>query len=351
VIHCHDHQTGLIPAYLLRGYRHRANLAMVRTVLTIHNLGYQGIFPASTMAAAGFDPGELHPLTPFEFYGKMNFMKAGLVFADAVTTVSETYAREIQGPEFGCGLEGVLAARSEPPLGILNGIDVTAWNPESDPHLPASYSRNDRRGKQTNKQTVLRDFGLDAAENAPLIAMISRIESQKGFDIVLEVLGPLLERDVRFVLLGQGNKELERRLAAIVQRYPGRAALQFGYDNALAHRIEAGADIFLMPSKYEPCGLNQMYSMRYGTVPVVRATGGLADTVQEFDPSSGKGAGFRFESYSVRPFLDAVERALHCWTDPGMWGRIVENGMALDFSWSRSAERYAQLYEELKGRH
>lgn len=350
VIHCHDHQTGLIPAYLLRGYRHHTNLAMVRTVLTIHNLGYQGVFPASTMATAGFDPGELYPLSPFEFFGQMNFMKAGLVFADAVTTVSETYAREIQGPEFGYGLEGVLAARSEPPLGILNGIDVTVWNPESDPHLPARYSRNDRSGKQTNKRTLLREFGLEAAENTPLIAMISRIESQKGFDLVLEVLGPLLERDVRFVLLGQGNKELEARLAAIVLRYPGRAALQFNYDDALAHRIAAGADIFLMPSKYEPCGLNQMYSMRYGTPPVVRATGGLSDTVQEFDPPSGEGTGFRFEAYAAAPFMDAVERALHWWTNAGMWQRIVENGMAVDFSWSRSARRYAQLYETLKGR-
>jgi starch synthase len=349
VIHCHDHQTALIPAYLRRGYHQ--NFAAARTVLTIHNLGYQGVFPAATMAAAGFDPGELFPLSPFEFFGQMNFMKTGLVLADAVTTVSEGYAREIQaGPEYGFGLEGVLAARSDPPIGILNGIDVTVWNPESDPYVPATYSRDDRRGKQTNKKAILQEFGLDPTDNAPLLAMISRIDSQKGFDLVLEVLGALLERDVRFVLLGQGNKAIEARLAAIASRYPGRAGLRFGYDNARAHRIEAGADIFLMPSRYEPCGLNQMYSMRYGTVPVVRATGGLADTVQEFDPSSGKGQGFRFEPYSARAFMDAVERALRCWENAGLWQRIVENGMALDFSWSRSAERYAQLYYKLKGR-
>ncbi len=347
ILHCHDHQTGLVPAYLDRFYRGHPVLERAGSVFTIHNMGYQGVFPAETIARTGFDYGEFYPLSPFEFHGLFNFMKVGITFADTVTTVSETYAKEIQmSAEFGYGLEGVLRGRSEPPVGILNGIDYDVWDSTTDPLLPAHYSPLEMEGKQANKKAVLREFGLDETRyDRPLLAMISRIEEQKGFDLLLAVLDDILTRDLSLVLLGLGNRDIESRLESMTGRYADRAGLRFGYSNELAHLIEAGADIFLMPSKYEPCGLNQMYSMRYGTVPVVRATGGLADTVQEFDPATGKGTGFRFDHYAPEPFRDAIVKALNHWDDKPTWDRIVRNGMTMDFSWSRSAARYAELYE------
>jgi starch synthase len=349
-LHCHDHQTALIPAYLRRFYRDYPVLQSAASVLTIHNMGYQGVFPAGTMARSGFDPGEFYPMSPFEFHGSMNFMKVGILYADAVTTVSETYAREIQTrEEFGYGLEGVLRDRLDPPLGILNGIDYEVWNPSTDALLPAHYSADRMEGKQANKAALLKEFGLnETRRNRPLLAMISRIEAQKGFDLLVAILEDLLLQDVSFVMIGNGNKEIESQLQAIVERHPDRAGLHFGFNDPLAHLIEAGADIFLMPSRYEPCGLNQMYSMRYGTVPVVRATGGLADTVQEFDPATGEGTGFRFEEYDPMAFKEAITRALNYWDDKPVWERIVWNGMNSDFSWSRSAQRYAELYKTLK---
>ena len=353
ILHCHDHQTGLAPAYLQRFYRGHPTLARTGTVFTIHNMGYQGVFPADTMARTGFNPSEFFPLSPFEFYGMLNFMKVGVVFADALTTVSETYAQEIQqSAEFGYALEGVVRSRLDPPVGILNGIDYEAWNPASDPFLAAHYTPNDLEGKRKNKQAVLREFGLDEARlDRPLLAVISRIDVQKGMDLLIGVLGDLLTQDVTFVMLGAGNKETESQIETIVAAHPRKAALKLGYDDRLAHVIEAGADIFLMPSKYEPCGLNQMYSMHYGTVPVVRTTGGLADTVQEFDPNTGKGTGFRFGPYDSLHFKEAINRALRYWADKRAWRRIISNGMEWDFSWARSARRYAELYEKVRSRY
>jgi len=352
-LHCHDHQTALIPAYLRRFYRDYARLERTGSVLTIHNMGYQGVFPGGTIARSGFDYGEFYPMSPFEFHGSMNFMKVGIIFADAVTTVSETYAREIQTTEeFGYGLQGVIRDRMDPPLGILNGIDYEIWNPATDPLLPAHYSIGNLEGKQAIKDAVLKEFGLaEGRRDRPLLAMISRIETQKGFDLLVAILEDVLLQDVSFVLLGNGNKEIESQLQAIVERHPDRAGLRLGFNNQLAHLIEAGADVFLMPSRYEPCGLNQMYSMHYGTVPVVRATGGLADTVQEFNPETETGTGFRFDEYAPLPFKEAIGRALQYWADKPAWARIVLNGMASDFSWSRSAQRYAELYETLKMHH
>lgn len=353
ILHCHDHQTALIPAYLQRFYRGQSVMKRAGSVLTIHNMGYQGVFPGSTIVRSGFDYADSYSMSPFEFHGSMNFMKAGIVFADAVTTVSETYAREIQASgEFGYGLEGVLRARVDTPLGILNGIDYEIWDPSTDPLLPAHYSADRIEGKQANKNAVLKEFGLDAGRrDRPLLAMISRIEEQKGFDLLVAVLDDLLLQDVSFVLLGNGSKEIESELQSIVERHPGRAGLRLGFNNQLAHLIEGGADIFLMPSKYEPCGLNQMYSMRYGTVPVVRATGGLADTVPEFDPATGTGTGFRFEEYAPFDFKDAIGRALDYWNEKPTWARIVRNGMMADFSWSRSALRYSEVYESVTQRY
>jgi starch synthase len=353
ILHCHDHQTGLAAAYLQRFYRGHPTLARTGTVFTIHNMGYQGVFPADTMARTGFDPGEFFPLSPFEFYGMLNFMKVGVVFSDAVTTVSETYAVEIQqSAEFGYGLEGVVRSRLAPPVGILNGIDYKVWNPATDHFLEARYSWDELEGKRKNKQVVLREFGLDEGRlDRPLLAMISRIDVQKGVDLLIGVLGGLLSQDVTFVMLGAGNKDTEGQIQTMLAPYPRKAALKVGYDDRIAHLIEAGADIFLMPSKYEPCGLNQMYSMRYGTVPVVRATGGLADTVQEFDPNTGRGTGFRFGPYDPLHFKEAINRALRYWADKRSWRRIISNGMQSDFSWARSARRYAALYENVRGRY
>ena len=352
ILHCHDHQAGLIPAYLERLYRHHSAFARTGTVFTIHNMGYQGVFPGDTMLRTGLNPSEYFPLSPFEFYGMLNFMKVGAVFADSVTTVSETYAWEIQqGPEFGYGLEGVVRSRVEPPIGILNGIDYDVWDPAVDPALYARYSCADLDGKRINKEGLFRHFCLDTSRlDRPLLAMITRIDVQKGIDLVVAVLDDLLSQDVSFVLLGSGNKETERQLATILAAHQGKAFFKAGYDDKLAHVIEAGADIFLMPSKYEPCGLNQMYSMRYGTVPVVRATGGLADTVHEFDPETREGTGFRFTPYGPLHFKEAIGRALRYWDNKELWPAIMLNGMRSDFSWARSAALYAQVYESVRKR-
>jgi starch synthase len=331
-------------------YRGRPAFAQTASVFTIHNMGYQGVFPGDTMARTGFDRAEFFPMGPFEFFGMLNFMKAGVVLADAVTTVSETYAREIQwSAEYGYGLEGVVRSRVDPPIGILNGIDYDVWNPSGDRYIAAPYSVDDLDGKRKNKEALFREFGLEESRlDRPLLAMISRIDAQKGFDLVVAVLDDLLSLDVTFVLLGAGHKETERQLEAIVAGHSGKASLRLGYDDSLAHLIEAGADIFLMPSKYEPCGLNQMYSMRYGAVPVVRATGGLADTVSEFDPATGAGTGFRFDTYDALHFKEAVMRALACRQNQEAWRRIMRNGMQSDFSWARSAKRYAEVYERIR---
>lgn len=345
IIHCHDHHSGLIPAYLRRFYWNDAALSRAKSVFTIHNIGYQGLFPPEVMARTGLDVAEFQPAGPFEFYGKLNFMKAGVSFADLVTTVSPSYAREIQESEdLSFGLNGVLRDRTEPTIGILNGIDYDIWNPQTDSLIPSHE-------KTANKRALLHAFGLDASRKSkPLLAMISRIDSQKGFDLVVDVLDELLEQDLSFVLLGTGHRNTEDSLRAIVARHPSRASVRFAYDDALSHLIVAGADIFLMPSKYEPCGLTQMYSMRYGTVPVVRATGGLADTVQEFDSSSGVGTGFRFSEYEPAAFRDAVLHAVHTWSDRKTWKTIMRNGMKSDFSWTRSARQYVNAYQNVMGR-
>jgi starch synthase len=304
------------------------------------------------MMRAGFDEAQFYPTSPFEFYGMMNFMKVGITYADLVTTVSETYAREIQeNKEFGYGLEGVLRERSGDLIGIINGIDDRLWNPAGDPLIPAAYSASDPSAKIESKKALLAKFGLDDSRlDRPVFAMISRIDVQKGFDLVVSVLDYLLSKDVCFVQLGTGNKETEAFLQSIVERHRGRAGIRFEFDNGSAHITEAGADIFLMPSKYEPCGLNQMYSMRYGTVPIVRSTGGLADTVREYDPASGEGTGFCFAEYDAEHFKAAIDRALALWPDREQWRRIMANGMTQDFSWTASARKYIAAYERVLNR-
>jgi starch synthase len=350
IFHCHDQQAGLIPAYLRRMYRTDRTLSRTRCMFTIHNMGYQGLFPREAMSRAGFNDAEFYPSSPFEFYGIFNFMKVGITYADLVTTVSPTYAREIQeSKEYGYGLEGVLQERSDSLIGILNGIDDEHWNPATDPLIPATYNPSEFSGKEQNKKALLERFGLDPSHMEwPLLAMISRIDVQKGFDLVVSILDHLLAKDLYFVLLGNGNKETEGYLRTIITRYPGKGGMRFEFDNGSAHITEAGADIFLMPSKYEPCGLNQMYSLRYGTVPVVRKTGGLADTVREYDPLTGEGTGFVFTDYDPEHFEAAVNRALALWPNKKKWRGLMLNGMRQELSWKESARKYVQAYERIQ---
>lgn len=349
IIHCHDHQTALIPAYLRKFYRRPGVFMQTGAVHTIHNLGYQGLFPREVMWRAGFDDAEFYPTSPFEFYGVFNFMKVGITYADLITTVSPTYALEIQeSKEYGFGLEGVLRERSHELVGILNGIDDQVWNPATDPLIPANYSVADPSGKCEDKLALLREFRLNESRlDWPVLAMISRIDVQKGFDLVVTILDYLLEKDLFFVLLGTGNKETEGYLRTVVERHPEKASIRFEFENRLAHLTEAGSDIFLMPSRYEPCGLNQMYSLNYGTIPVVRATGGLADTIFEYDPLNGKGTGFRFDRYDPEEFRAAIDRALSLWANPSAWLSLMRQGMTQDFSWNRSAKKYVEVYDRV----
>ena len=351
ILHCHDHQAGLIPAYLPRLYRHAAAFTGTRSVFTIHNLGYQGHFPREVMMRAGFSAADFYPMSPFEFYGMMNFMKVGITHADLITTVSPTYAAEIQrSAEIAYGLEGVLRDRSNSLIGILNGIDDQMWNPTKDSLIPAKYGKSNLAAKQEDKKALLQKFELDPVHVSdwPVLAMISRIDSQKGFDLVTAILDDLLQRDLYFTLLGSGHKDTENLLRRIIDGYPGKAGMRFEFDNGSAHLVEAGADIFLMPSRYEPCGLNQMYSLRYGTVPVVRKTGGLADTVQEFDPATGEGNGFVFTAYDPEDFQAAIDRALALYPQRTKWKKLMQNGMRLDLGWKKSAAQYLDAYERLR---
>lgn len=349
ILHCHDHQTGLIPAHLTRFYRTVPAFAPTRSVFTIHNLGYQGLFPRVVALRAGFDDSDFYPLSPFEFYGMINFMKVGITHADLITTVSPTYANEIQqNAEIAYGLDGVLRGRHDVLVGILNGIDDQLWNPAKDPLIPAKYTKSNLAGKLEDKKALLHKFELDPSHSDwPVIAMISRIEEQKGFDLVVRILDDLLAKDLYFTLLGSGNKDTENHLRSIIERHRDKAGMRFEFDNGSAHLVEAGADIFLMPSRYEPCGLNQMYSLRYGTVPVVRQTGGLADTVREYDAATGEGNGFLFTGYDPQQFQAAIDRALSLFPQRKKWGNLVQNGMRLDLSWKKSAAEYVQAYRRL----
>jgi starch synthase len=344
VVHCHDWQTGLVPV-LLAPERSRP-----ATVFTIHNLAYQGVFPRRTFTALSLPPALWSP-EALEFHGQLSFMKGGLVFADRLTTVSPTYAREIQTPEHGGGLDGLLRRRGARLTGILNGIDDTEWNPARDAFIRQPYSARRLRDKTANKLALQKEFGLPEEAAVPLIGMVGRLVQQKGIDLVLDTLPGLMHRRLQLVLLGSGDNGYEATLRAQAARYPGRLAVRIGYDEGLAHRIEAGADMFLMPSRFEPCGLNQLYSQRYGTVPVARRVGGLADTV--VDATDGniahdKATGIVFQEPSASALLAAVDRALALWRDAGRWKRIMLAGMRQDFSWRRRADEYLHLYMTLR---
>jgi len=349
VLHVHEWQAALAPAFLRATAALYPELGRVRTVLTLHNLAFQGRFPADHWHVLNLDARYFVPEF-LEFYGEINFLKAGMVFADALTTVSPRYAAEIQTPAFGEGLDGVLRARGAALRGILNGIDDAVWDPATDPHLPARYRAGDLAGKARCKRALQAELGLDVGDDAPLLGVVSRLAEQKGFDLLAVALPPALEAwDAELAVLGSGEERYERWVHELEARFPGRVGARVGFDEGLAHRIEAGADVFLMPSRFEPCGLNQLYSLRYGTVPIVHATGGLDDSVAEFDPATGTGTGFKFTPYTPDAFLAALERALRTRRDPALWARLIANGMAQDFSWSRAAAEYRALYETLVG--
>jgi starch synthase len=292
-------------------------------------------------------PMDLFSIKHLEYYGKMNFMKGGIVFSDIITTVSQKYAQEIQTLEYGCGLDGVLRERSTDIIGILNGVDYAAWDPKTDPHIEANYDEKDLSGKRKCKEALIESFKLDVSHELPVIGIISRLAEQKGFDILAEALDDLMKMDLCMVILGTGDAEYEKQYAALGKKYPGRLGLRVAFDNVLAHQIEAGSDMFLMPSKYEPCGLNQMYSLKYGTIPIVRATGGLDDTIQKFDPGTGEGNGFKFSAYSPRALVEETQRALAIFHDKKTWASLIQKAMTMDFSWKKSAEKYENIYNQL----
>lgn len=343
VVHAHDWHSGLVPVHL--------QLARVpaASVFTIHNLAYQGLFPLATRTALGL-PGWLEHWQALEFRGYLSFIKGGIAFADRVTTVSGTYAGEITTPAFGEGLEGLLAQRGSDLVGIANGIDTGHWDPANDPALPAPYDAADPSGKQAARRALLQETGLRADEDTPVIACVGRLAAQKGVDLLLAAIDDLVALPAALVVLGSGDPELRRGLERAAQRHPRHVHAHFAFDEAFAHRLYAGADMLVMPSRFEPCGLAQLNAMRYGTIPVVRRTGGLADTVTDTTPATladDQATGFRFDDASAGALLAAVRRARECFTAPDTWGRLVRQAMRRDSSWTRSARAYLDLYDQV----
>jgi starch synthase len=345
VIHCHDWQTALVPVLLRSAYAADPLVKDIPVIFTIHNLGYQGHFAAAVLERASIPTDVYHP-AGIEFYGLVNFLKGGLIYSDYLTTVSKKYAEEIQTPEFGYGLDGVVRSRADHLVGILNGVDYTVWSPDKDKLIVARYSAKDLSGKQACKKELLEIFGLSPEhQSRPVLGIVSRFADQKGFDLIAAAANELMQEDLVLTVLGTGERRYQELFESLANEFPGRVGVRIGYDNELAHKIEAGADMFLMPSRYEPCGLNQVYSLKYGTVPIVRATGGLDDTVESFDVEHGTGTGFKFVPYTGAALLDSVRQALQHFTDERIWKRIQLNGMAKDFSWKRPAAEYAKLYK------
>jgi starch synthase len=348
LVHCNDWHTALIPLLLRHAYDWDRLFAGVRTVLTLHNVGYQGYYPSGDLDRIGL-AGAAHLLDPDDLsHGRVNFLRTGLIYADLLTTVSPTHAAEIRTPAYGMGLDGVLRARSDRLIGILNGVDDEEWNPERDRYIPHHYSRRRPAGKRRNKTHLLEALGLPDDPGPPLMGVISRFVPQKGFDIAVPVLPEVLARsDLRMAILGSGESRYEDFFRLLQQRFPAQVVYYRGYSNELAHLIEAGSDLFLMPSRYEPCGLNQMFSLRYGTIPVVRRTGGLADSVIPYDAANDRGNGFAFEHFTPQGLHWALELALSVYRDPGRWRRLVRRAMESDFSWTTQSELYVEAYRRL----
>ena len=346
IIHAHDWQTGLVPAYQKMHFSHDPIVGGVPAIFTIHNLAFQGIFPAATLDEIGLG-WEVFNVQAMEYWGQISYLKAGINFSEKITTVSPNYAREIVTPEMGFGFDGVLARRQSDLVGILNGIDTDRWNPESDAFVPAHFSARNLAGKRNAKAQLLELAGLprDKASLArPVLGLIARLTDQKGMDLIAAAADDLMSLDAAWTMLGNGETRYEELWRSLAARYPNRVSATIGFDERLAHHIEAGADAFLMPSRFEPCGLNQLYSLRYGTVPIVRATGGLEDTVEDYDPRTGAGTGFKFVDYTPVAMLEAIRRALEAHRDAPAWKRIQQQGMRQDHSWDVSAREYVKVY-------
>lgn len=345
LIHCNDWQAGLVPALLKGPYSGSPSVANARTVFTIHNLGYQGIFPEEKLALTGLHRSTCFHPDGLEFWGKISLLKAGIVYADGITTVSSAYAREIQTETYGMGMEGILHHRRASLTGILNGVDYRVWNPANDSHLAAHYSPKKMAGKRRCKEALIEEMHLDPSLKAqPLMAMVSRLDKQKGLDLLLAVLDDFSALNAGLIILGSGDASIQEALQKTARNNPGRVALTLGFDDPLAHRIMAGADILLIPSRYEPCGLTQMYALKYGTVPLVRATGGLDDTITPFNPRKGDGNGIKFSAYKPGAFLSALQEAVSLFHNKQAWKKLMGNGMQEEFSWDRSARSYLDLY-------
>lgn len=345
IIHCNDWQTSLIPAYLRDVYKNDLCFARTATVLTIHNIAYQGIFAPELYPLTGLSPALFNP-EGCEFWGRLNLLKAGIVYSDCLSTVSSAYSREIQTPEYGYGLEGVIQKRKAVLHGILNGVDYNEWDPSSDRLIPANYSEDDLSGKDTCRKALLKEFGLKLKKGTPVVGMVSRLADQKGFDILIEAIDEIMALDMVLVILGTGDKVYQEALKVLSAKYPQKLSVKIAFDARLSHLVEAGSDIFLMPSRYEPCGLNQIYSLRYATVPLVRATGGLDDTVRDF---SGQDAnGFKFEEYAADGLVAKLKEALSVYKDRPKWLALMKRGMAEDFSWEAAAGGYIELYAEAR---
>lgn len=345
VMHCHDWQSALVPVLLRTQYSDDPNVRSIPVVFTIHNIAYQGLFPPQTLRRIGL-PERLFTIDGLEFFGNLNYLKGGIEFADYLTTVSRRYAKEIQTPEFGANLDGVIRNRADRLVGILNGADYSTWSPEADRYIAQNYSAHNLEGKKACKKNLLEAMSLPAENmDRPLIGIVSRFVNQKGFDLIPPVANDLMKENLAIAALGSGQPEYEDFFRALAGTFPARVGVKIGYDEQLAHKIIAGADMLLIPSRYEPCGLTQMYALRYGTVPMVRATGGLDDTVQYYDPKSGHGTGFKFDEYEGKALLQCVRGASKTYKDAKIWRTIQANGMAKDYSWKASAAAYVTLYE------
>lgn len=350
VFHAHDWQAAMLPVYLRTTYYFDPVLRKIPCVLTIHNAGYQGWFPPKTTEQLLL-PWDVFTMDKLEHFDTFNFLKGGIVYSDAITTVSPTYAREIQTAEFGFSLESIFQRRAADLHGILNGVDTSAWNPATDALIAAHYSARRLEGKRICRRDLLHAYALDSVpETTPVVGIVSRLATQKGFDLIAAMIDDLVQEEMVLLVLGSGEPHYEKFFAETAEKYPEKIAVHIGYDNVLAHKIEAGADMFLMPSRYEPCGLNQIYSLLYGTPPIVRATGGLEDTVQEWNAETRTGTGFKFEGLDPQDLLAALRRAFVAFQDTASWQQLQRNGMAQDFRWKKPAKEYVSVYENVARR-
>ena len=348
LIHCHDWQTGLIPAYLATLYDADPRFTSTASVFTIHNIGYQGLFPgAAAMPLTGLDKSVYTP-EGLEYYDNVNMLKAGIVYCDALTTVSSKYAEEIQTPDYGFGMDGIIREHRDKLVGILNGVDYTRWDPATDKFLPSNYGPDDPSGKRACKEALIRELQLEGGPDVPLLGMVTRLASQKGIHILIEAMDAIMKLDVNLVLLGVGSQELETRMQELNGKFGGRLMASISFDARLSHLIEAGSDFFLMPSHYEPSGLNQIYSLKYGTIPIVRATGGLDDTIVDVGKNPLAGNGFKFGEYSSEALAACVSRAVKFYRErPADWKALMDRAFRADFSWKRSAGRYVEIYHRV----